>query len=160
MNKISHLLSHFFSHFSPFRIQLVIFFAFDNGMKKGMEKIPHIFLQYHLYLFARKSGTKKNAKRDEEIFVFRILFLLFSVQAVVDGTEGIKREMRKGIPIDTSFQGNYGLFSLYQKQQKNKENKSIPNSHFSPLLYFFTNRACSQYKKRNGEQHFQTKKNL
>ena len=72
-------------------------------MKKGMEKIPHIFLQYHLYLFARKSGTKKNAKRDEEIFVFRILFLLFSVQAVVDGTEGIKREMRKGIPIDTSF---------------------------------------------------------
>lgn len=68
-----------------------------------MEKIPHVFCNALCICLQRESSTKKNAKRDEEIFVFRILFLLFSVQAVVDGTEEIKREMRKGIPIDTSF---------------------------------------------------------
>ena len=64
-----------------------------------MEKIPHVFCNALCICLQRESSTKKNAKRNEEIFVFRILFLLFSVQAVVDGTEGIKREMRKGIQI-------------------------------------------------------------
>lgn len=67
-------------------------------MKKGMEKIPHVFCNALCICLQRESSTKKNAKRNEELFFSHTFFMFFRT-GLGKSTEGIKREMRKGIQI-------------------------------------------------------------